>query len=887
MALQPGTRLGAYEILGFVGAGGMGEVYRARDPRLGREIAIKVLPADRVADEDRRRRFVQEAQAASALNHPHIITIYEIDTAEVNDFIVMEFVRGKSLDALIPRQGMRLSDALRIAIPVADALAAAHARGIIHRDLKPANVIVGTDGAVKVLDFGLAKLVGNDEDLGAETPTVTGHAALSAPGTLAGTAAYMSPEQATGGPVDARSDIFSFGAMLYEMVTGTRAFAGTSTADTLSAVIRAQPQAPSAIIAAVPSDLEKLILRCLRKDPQRRFQHIDDVKIALQDIKEESDSDARAAAPAARARRRGLVVALAVTVMLGSAGTAWVLRSHRAAAVPPLHVVSLTTLRGEEHQPTFSPDGEQVAFTWNGPKQDNWDIYVTLVGSSNVRRLTSDPSPDNKPEWSPDGRQIAFLRERADGSTIQLVSALGGEDRKLSDFRGADSLGWSPDGQWVVAGRADDLDYMAAGQPRGIYLIPVEGGEARPLIASGPDAADYDPAFAPDGRRLAYASCSRASPGGIARFCDMYLVELDAAHTPSMPSRRLTTQRSLNIESPTWTRDGSAVVYAAAAPEMNLWRVEVAGTRSPERIEVAGVGAFSPAIAPSRERLAFTRLSVDTDLYRFDVGRPVQLVFGSSGEETDARLSPDGRRLVFGSGRSDAPEEIWVAEADGSNPQPLTHGPGRAQGSPSWSPDGRRIVFDSLADDAHLHLWVIDADGGPPRRLTTQAGDEHTPSWSRDGRWIYFSSDQGAAARDLWRVSADGKTSERLIREANGAFACESNDGKNLLFQPRDADSPLMAMPPAGGGARQLVACVKNSAFGAGPQGVYYAACDPSSNPPLHVLDLETGRDRLLGTLEGLMDRPLGLAVSPDGKTIVYPRTMHIDADLMLIENYR
>jgi serine/threonine protein kinase len=886
MALQAGTRLGAYEILGFVGAGGMGEVYCARDPRLGREVAIKVLPADRVADEGRRRRFVQEAQAASALNHPHIITIHEINTAEANDFIVMEYVPGKSVDALIPRQGMRLSDALRIAIPVADALAAAHARGIIHRDLKPGNVIVGTDGAVKVLDFGLAKLVGADEDSDAATATLIAHDTLSAPGTIAGTAAYMAPEQATGGPVDARSDIFSFGAMLYEMVTGVRAFAGTSTADTLSAVIRAQPKAPSAIIPAVPSDLEKLILRCLRKDPQRRFQHIDDVKIALQDIKEESNSGVEASAPAARTRRRGLVVALAATVMLVSAVTVWVLRSHRSAAVSPLHVVSLTTLKGEERHPTFSPDGEQVAFAWNGPKQDNWDIYVTLVGSSNVRRLTSDPAPDTQPVWAPDGRQIAFVRERPDGSTIQLVSALGGEDRKLSDFRGAGSIGWSPDGKWLVAGRSGANG--ATGQPRGIYLIHVEDGEARPLIASGPVGADYGPAFAPDGRRVAYASCGRASTGEPAIFCDIYVVELNAAHTASMPPRRLTTQRSLFTESLTWTRDGSAVVYAAGAPEMNLWRVEVAGTRSPERIEVAGAEAYAPAIAPSRERLAFARRSVDMDLYRFEVGRPAQLVFGSSGADGEARLSPDGRRLVFGSLGSGTFEEIWVAEADGSNPQQLTQGgPGRAQGSPSWSPDGRRIVFDSLADDLHFHIWMIDADGGPPRRLTTPAGDESVPIWSRDGRWIYFISEQGAAARDLWRVSADGKTSERLIRWASGAFACESNDGKHLLFQPRDADSPLMAMPLGGGGARQLVACVRRTAFGAGPQGVYYVACDPSSNPPVHVLDLETGRDRLLGTLDGLVDRPLGLAVSPDGKTIVYPRVMHTDADLMLIENFR
>jgi serine/threonine protein kinase len=214
----------------------MGEVYRARDPRLGREVAIKVLPAERVKDDRRRRRFVQEAHAASALNHPHIVTIHEIESANGIDFIVMEYVRGTSLDQRIPRHGMRLSDVLRVAIPVSDALAAAHARGIIHRDLKPANVVVGDDGTVKVLDFGLAKLIGADEAPEQETVTEVGDAQLSVPGAIAGTAAYMSPEQATGIKVDARSDIFSFGAMLYEMVTGVRAFAGTSTADTLAAV---------------------------------------------------------------------------------------------------------------------------------------------------------------------------------------------------------------------------------------------------------------------------------------------------------------------------------------------------------------------------------------------------------------------------------------------------------------------------------------------------------------------------------------------------------------------------------------------------------------------------------------------------------------------------
>ena len=300
MSLQAGMRLGAYEVLSLIGAGGMGEVYRARDTRLGREVAIKVLPADLVSDANRRRRFVQEAQAASALNHPHIITIYEIESADGNDFIVMEYVRGKSLDALIPRQGMRLNEALRIAIAVTDALVTAHARGIVHRDLKPANVIAGADGTVKVLDFGLAKLIGKADTREEDSPTVTSQGLVSAPGTVAGTAAYMAPEQATGGTIDARTDIFSFGAMLYEMVTGLRAFPGSSTVETLHAVIHAQPRPPSAVVGAIPGDLEKVILRCLRKDPQRRYHHIDDVKVALEDVKEDFESGGTAPASVAR-----------------------------------------------------------------------------------------------------------------------------------------------------------------------------------------------------------------------------------------------------------------------------------------------------------------------------------------------------------------------------------------------------------------------------------------------------------------------------------------------------------------------------------------------------------------------------------------------------------
>jgi eukaryotic-like serine/threonine-protein kinase len=898
MPLQDGTRLGPYEVISLIGAGGMGEVYRARDPRLGRDVAIKVLPADRLADENRRRRFVQEAQAASALSHPHIITIHEIESADGIDFIVMEYVRGKSLDGLIPRQGMRLNEGLRIGIAVADALAAAHARGIVHRDLKPANVMVGTDGTVKVLDFGLAKLISDADTPEEDSPTLTKHTLVSAPGTIAGTAAYMAPEQATGGTVDARSDIFSFGAMLYEILTGSRAFPAASASDTLNAVIRAQPKPPSAIVADIPSDLEKVILRCLRKDPHRRYQHIDDVRVALEDIREESESGVTTPAPVVRTRGRWPAAALIAGGLAIVAATTWLLLpSHRRLQAPaPTRPVALTSFTGVELYPTFSPDGEQVAFSWNGTKQDNWDVYVTLVGSSDVRRLTSDPGEDARPAWSSDGRQIAFVRQGPDDSTIHLVSPLGGAERRLGDFRGAESLDWSPDGQWLAAGNSGRLSFgwlslfpRPGGRgPRGIHLVSVDGGAARPVIVSQANRVESKPAFSPDGRRLAYASCAASDTNMVGtRDCDVALVDLDTSRATAQRPRLLTTQRSDFISSVAWTRDGSAIIYDASLQTFpsSLWRVTIDGNRAPERIEDAVEFDIAPALARSRDRLAFTRMSVDTDIYRFQAGGPGQLVAGSSFVDFDARLSPDGRRLVFASERGKR-MDIWIADADGSNPQQLTHGPGTSQGSPSWSPDGRRLVFDAQGKDSRNHLWMIDADGGTPRQLTADQGDQVVPTWSRDGRWIYYSWWQ-ADTRDIWRLPADGGVPERLTHGAGGAFACESADGKSLLFQPKDADSPLMTMALPSGEARQLIPCVKKSAFGVGPRGVYYVPCDPNPDPPLYVLDPKTGRSTQLGRLDGLFERPLGLSVSPDGNTIIYPKQVLSRADLMLIENFR
>jgi len=856
----------------------MGAVYKARDHRLDRVVAIKVLSEKAAADPERRARLVQEAKTASALNHPHIITIYEIDVADELTFIAMEYVEGRTLDQVIPSRGMRLTQALRYAVPAADALAAANAIGIIHRDVKPSNIMVSAKGQVKVLDFGLAKLTSRGIPVAADDPTVTVTARQTETGSVLGTVAYMSPEQAQGEAIDARSDIFSFGVMLYEMLTGRRPFTGDTKLSMLAAIVNQEPPSVRQVVEGLPSEMDRVVTRCLRKDPARRFQTMADLKVALEELKEESDSGRLASAGPerpARHRRPWLWSGAGIMLAVALVGT-WLLR--RKPSMPEETLVPVTSYQGSQTYPSFSPDGRQIAFTWGGDKGDNPDIYVMLVGETNALRLTSDPAVDAFPVWSPDGKRIAFRRFGPHGG-IYTVSALGGAEQRLSDFDSTYrpyylQMSWSPDGKWVAA----SADLFG-----GILLLSSEGGEPRQLTHPKPPAFDADPSFSSDGRQLAYVGCLGSDQ------CDVYIADLTPAYALQGAPRRITNQNAFP-SGVAWSHDGKSVVYSASyysAIVYYLWRVRVDGRRPPERLEIAGRNAMSPSISPTGNRLVFSRNLQDWDIWRYHVGGTAEPFLVSSLTEDNPQFSPDGSRIAFESNRGGGPQEIWVAHADGSNPVQMTNNLGRHQGSPRWSPDGRWIAFDSLGDNGRRHIYVIEASGGRPLRVNPEEPGEAVPFWSHDGKWIYFFSDRSGRF-EIWRMPFAGPigrpAAEQITREG-GHSGWESADG-TTIFYTKAGSSPLFAKALADGPERQVLDWVSMRAFFPVDDGIYYIGRQAKNGQyPLAFYTFAGGASQVLTSLDG----PLywGLSVSPDRKDILFTRTLKAGASLMMIENFR
>jgi Tol biopolymer transport system component len=854
----------------------MGEVYRARDTRLGREVAIKVLSTRQEVTPERRERLLQEARAASALNHPNIVALFDVGAENGNDFLVMELVRGKTLDQLRGNRGFSLRDAVQYAIPIADALACAHAAGILHRDLKPSNIMVTDDGIPKVLDFGLAKLT-DRESVSEDDATRTAlHAGpISEQGTIAGTAAYMSPEQAEGKKLDPRSDIFSFGALLYEMITGRRAFQGESTAATLAAVLREAPEPPSRLVPEVPRDLERIIQRCLRKDPNRRSHTMHDVKVQLEEVREESESGVQPARPPAPRRSRAWIYALAAAAIVGMAGAAWLWRRD-AGRLPPSPPIPLTAYNGDEMWPDFSPDGNQVVFAWDGGQDAKFHLYVKLVGAANHLQLTGGDSDDSFPAWSPDGRWIAFQRADHAASHTLLISPLGGPERTIADgicegqLAGAPvpgvasfHLSWSNDSQWLVC--------AAANPDSGLIVLSAFGGEKRRLTSPPAGQRDIFPAFSPDGRNLLFERCAALFD------CDLYLLDEKPDLQPRGPPRRLTNQHTQQ-GGVTWTADGRDAIWAARGL---TYRVPVLHEGPLQTLSIEQ--ANDPTIARQQNRLVYARFVNEADIWRSDGHTTERHPVSSTELDGFAHFSPDGKRIVFASARS-GPLEIWAANADGTQPIPLTS-LGGISDFPRWSPDGHWIVFHHAGAGGRGGVWLVESKGGTPHPLATGgASEDGVPSFSHDGRWVYFTSTRTGRA-EVFRVPFAGGSGVP-VTHAGGSYALESPDGK-VVFYLKNWE--LYQVPLAGGEERRLGLKVIQDDFEVMPDGIYYVAQTHDNRfrgGELRFYDLATRRQRMV---EALGDEQFlfGLTVSSDRKTFLYSVRQGGTSDLMLIENFR
>lgn len=870
-----GRSVSHYRVFEQLGAGGMGEVYKAHDTHLDRLVALKVLPPQDTEDPERNRRMLQEARAASALNHPNIIQVYDVDTSDGITFIAMEYVEGRPLDQLIPPGGLPFPTVLKYGIQIADGLACAHRAGIVHRDLKPANIMVGSDGQIKLLDFGLAKLA--EGAAGAEQVTRT------IEGTICGTAAYMSPEQAEGKAVDARSDIFSFGAVLYEMSSGSPAFQATSQVGTLAAVLREEPRP----LKRINPEFARLVARCLRKDRERRTQHIDDVRVTLQELAEQYRPGKRRFWPAAAAMILVLLLAIAAGSLLFRREM-----PPEAVSLP----APLTSYPGDEAQPSFSPDGNQVAFVWNGESQDNPDIYVKLIGGAEKPlRLTSDPAADLSPAWSPDGRWIAFLRDPGRGSgnsAVFLVPAIGGSERLVTElvapivtrdgsphveWRVAPFplLAWAPGGQFVIV-----VDRGAPNEPLGLFVVSTGTGEKRRLTtAPSGYIGDGAPSVAPDGRSLLFSRAARISES------DLYQLPLTASLVPGGEPKRVTSLKAWTAN-PSWLSGAHEILFARGSTYLgpfSLWRMPVSGNTPARRLAVEGNCGW-PAFSPKAGRLAFSHSISDSNIWRVSLNNtraaaPPQRFIASTREDEVPQYSPDGSRVAFTSNRSGV-HEVWVSNADSSGPVQLTAFGTGMTGTPKWSPDSKKIVFDGNAE-GQFRLYTINASGGTPRPLTRDTVDDALGAFSSDGQRIYFSSGR-AGIRQIFYVYADGSEPVQLTRNG-GTNPIVSPDGSLVYFW---RTHQLWAVPAGGGPENLVLDSVSLFRYAVGAHGIYFVPfCDTSICREIDYFDISSRATHRVVVTDGRMGS--GLTISPDEKFLLYTRVEQTDSDLMLIEQFR
>ena len=873
MKIVEGMRVGTYEITGTLGAGAMGVVYRAHDPRLARDVAIKALPEALSGDADALARFEREARFLASLNHPNIASIYGVEEIDGERLLVLELVPGETLEERLRRGPIPLAEAMELARQIADALEAAHHADIVHRDLKPANVKVTPEGRVKLLDFGIARqsLLGQHDNTDDASFTITRS------GELIGTPQYMSPEQLYGEHVDRRTDVWAFGSLVFEMLAGRPAFPGKNFLEIADAIRTREPDW-SALPADTPESFRALLMRCVKRNRDERLGDIGQVRVVLEQIAHDA---ARRKSPSIAM----LAVAGAIVLAIGIGAAMLVTRASGAganAAEHALRLTQLTTSEGVEQFPAWSPDGRSVVYA--GEVAGIRKLFVLQIGTPDARQLTDGDHDDIQPAWSSDGSHVLFVRARDANRRLEPGDVFGAYENDAADVWSTDVTSHaatqlvanafapdvSPDGRSVA------LDASWAG-PRRIWIVDAQGHNPQQLSSDSSEAVTHtQPRWSPDGKRVVYQRTERT------RF-DAAVVDV------STRASSVVTHDVYRKINPVWSRDGRMIYYSSdAGGGMNVWRLPIDDRNrpaGPAQQVTSGAGQdVEIAIAPDGKRLVYSTLNQNADLWRLPVtmqgavrGKPEQVV-ATTREDSRGEWSPDGQFIAFNSDRGGS-MNLWIYSLRDHTTRQITSGAG-GDFQPTWSPDGKTLVFfSSRGDRSDTDIWSVDVATGTLHRLTSTKSLDLNPFFSPDGTQIVFQSD-ASGRLELWIMPADGHAPPKQLTTvgAMGHFIRWRSDG-NIYF--RSPFSPTLLRIPASGGNPQQAAVDVGSHISFSPDGSRFI--DVKGHKALWLFPLTGGATKLFefDDPDVRIDYPVW---SPDGQWVLFDLFKPKEGDLWLGE---